>query len=158
MEKKEDAADMVSNAFFKALQNAKNFEARNPNAIKSWIYRIASNEVLLHYRRKKVEQKFYIEKKFLQSISEELKDKNQNIDLLIMGLENLNQDEYELVQMKYFDSLPFKEIALILGKTEESLRISLFRIRKKLATELTKLSHSKGIEIILTIAVLILAL
>lgn len=156
VERQEDAADIVSTTFYKAMKNADKFELRSQNAMKSWIYRIASNEVLLHYRKKKVERKYYVEKQYLQSITDDLEEEKPEMKLLLETLENLSSNEYELVQMKYFDEMSFREIASIVGKSEDGLRVALHRIRKKLATAVVELSRSKGIEILLALAVLLM--
>jgi len=156
VERQEDAADIVSTTFYKAMKNADKFELRSRNAMKSWIFRIASNEVLLHYRKKKVERKYYVEKQYLQSITDDLEEEKPEINLLLETLENLSSNEYELVQMKYFDEMSFREIAAVVGKSEDGLRVALHRIRKKLAGAVVELSRSKGIEILLALAVLLM--
>jgi len=158
IERKEDAADIVSSAFMKAMKNADKFENRHENALKSWIFRIASNEVLLYYRKKKVERKYFVEEKYLQSITEEMEDEKPEMQLMLESLQNIPQADYELIQMKHFDGMSFRDMAEILDKSEESLRVSLHRIRKKLYRATVELSKRKGIEIMLALAVLLMAL
>ena len=156
VERKEDAADILSSAFLKALSNHKKFTKHNSGSLKSWIFKIAANEVLLFYRRKKVEQKYFIEQQYLKNFASEINDEPETIELLKECLESLKYDEYELVHKKYFDNLQFKEIAVITGKSEESLRVGLHRIRKKMNKMILQMARSKGLEIVLTIAVLLL--
>jgi len=156
VERKEDAADIVSTTFYKAMQNAEKFESKSENAMKSWIFKIASNEVFLYYRKKKVERKYYVEKQYLQSITEDMEETKPEMELLLETLENLSQAEYDLVQMKYFDGMSFRDMALMIGKSEEGLRVALHRVRKKLAGAVVELSKSKGIELLLTLAVLLM--
>ena len=151
MERKEDASDIVATAFLKALKNRDKFKKQNPGSLRSWIFKIASNEVLLFYRRKKIERKYFIEKQYLKSAAGDISDTDIGIDMLRESLESLDNSEYELVQMKYFDNLSFKEIAGITGKSEESLRVGLHRIRKKLNKILTRMMHSKGVEVLFSI-------
>jgi RNA polymerase sigma-70 factor (ECF subfamily) len=159
IDRKEDAADIVSSSFQKALENSEQFVSHHDNALLSWIFRIASNEVLLYYRKNKVAQKYFVEQKYLQSFVEEIQDPNDNnTQILMESLEAMPQTEYDLIQMKYFDGLSFRDMAVILDKSEESLRVSLHRIRKKLALAVNKLAHSKGVEILLSLAVLFIIL
>jgi len=151
IERKEDASDIVATAFLKALKNREKFKKQDSGSLKSWIFKIAYNEVLLFYRKKKIERKYFIEKRFLQDLGEEIPDCNVEFDLLHKSLETLKKDEYELVQMKYFDNLPFKEISEITGKSEESLRTALYRIRKNLYKILTRMMHDKGVEVLFSI-------
>ncbi len=159
IDRKEDATDIVSSTFQKALENSEQFTAQHDNALHSWIFRIASNEVLLYYRKKKVAQKYFVEQKYLQSFVEEIQDPNDNnTQILMESLETMPQAEYDLIQMKYFDGLSFRDMAAILDKSEESLRVSLHRSRKKLALAVKELAHSKGVEILLSLAVLFIIL
>ena len=159
IDRKEDATDIVSSTFQKALENSEQFTAQHDNALRSWIFRIASNEVLLYYRKKKVAQKYFVEQKYLQSFVEEIQDPNDsNTQILMESLEAMPQAEYDLIQMKYFDGLSFRDMAAILDKSEESLRVSLHRSRKKLALAVKELAHSKGVEILLSLAVLFIIL
>jgi len=156
IERKEEASDVLSTTFYKAMRNADKFEMRNPGALKSWIFKIASNEVMLYYRKKKVERKYFVEKQYLQTITNDLEEEKPEMSLMLESLENLSSRDYELVQMKYFDEMSFREIAAIVGKSEDGLRVTLHRIRKKLATAVVELSKSKGIEILLALAVLLM--
>ncbi len=155
IERKEDASDIVSLAFLKALQSRDKFKMLHSRALISWIYKIATNEILLFYRRKKVERKYFIEKKFLMKAMDEIYEQPSSVGLLIESLDNLSNKEIDLIQMKYFDYLSFKQMAVIVGKSEESLRVSLHRIRKKLNADILQLSKRKGIEVLLSVAILI---
>ncbi len=154
---KETAADIVGTTFLKALKNSSKFTSRHSGALKSWIFTIASNEVLLHFRSRKVKAKYYVEMEKIKEWGQEENFGEDSVALLVECLEQLPDQDYELIQWKYFDHLSFADIAGITGKTEESLRIALFRIRKKLASTLLNLSKSRGIEILLAITILIFA-
>jgi RNA polymerase sigma-70 factor (ECF subfamily) len=156
MDTKENALDIVSNSFLKALQHQNQFKNLHPNALKSWIYKIITNEILLFYRRKNVERKYYIAEKHLKSASDEIYEEPVAIELLITSLEELPIKEYNLVQMKYFDRLSFKHIAEITGSSEESLRTGMHRIRKKLAGMLVNMANNKGVELLITISILLI--
>jgi RNA polymerase sigma-70 factor, ECF subfamily len=155
---KEIAADLVGTTFLKALKNASKFTSRHSGALKSWIFTIASNEVLLHFRNRKVQSKYYVEMEKIKEWSQEENFGDESVALLIECLEQLPDQEYELIQWKYFDHLSFADIAGITGKSEESLRIALFRIRKKIGSTLLNLSKSRGIDILLTLIILIFSI
>lgn len=155
---KEIAADLVGTTFLKALKNANKFTSRHSGALKSWIFTIASNEVLLYFRNRKVQSKYYVEMEKIKEWSQEENFGDDSVALLIECLEQLPDHEYELIQWKYFDHLSFADIAGITGKSEESLRIALFRIRKKIGSTLLNLSKSRGIEILITLSILIFAI
>ncbi|MBN2746791.1 MAG: sigma-70 family RNA polymerase sigma factor [Bacteroidales bacterium] len=154
---KETAADLVSTTFLKALKNADKFTSRHSGALKSWIFTIANNEVLLHFRKQKVQTKYYVEMEKIKQWSQEENFSDDMMALLIECMEQLPDQEYELIQWKYFDRLSFTDIASITGKTEESLRTALFRIRKKIGTQMITISKSRGLEILLALTILLIA-
>ncbi len=50
LENPQDAEDVLQETFIKAFRGLKNFDGRS--SLSTWIYRIASNEALMHLRRK----------------------------------------------------------------------------------------------------------
>lgn len=154
VENKETAADLTSASFLKAMKKIKSFTYRGIS-ISSWIIRIASNEINLHYRKRQTHNKYFIEQKYLETLNYDL-EVNENSEMLLSYLETLKQDKYELIQMKYFEKMTFKEIAAITNKSEESLRIKLHRLKKQIGEELVKFSRSKGVELVLSLSLLFL--
>lgn len=152
VERKDDAADLASNTFMKAMNAIKTFEYRD-NMFVSWLLRIAYNEVNLFYRSKKVSEKFYVEEKKMAIITTEMKFEEDEPYSLKDALEYLEKDDYDLIQMKYFEGLSFDEISKILGKSEDSLKVKTFRLRAKLKQILLELGKKHGVEILLATAI-----
>ena len=46
-------------------------------------------------------------------------------------INNLDQDQRELIEMRFFDELSFKEIAEILDTTEANAKMKVYRILEK---------------------------
>ena len=59
---------------------------------------------------------------------------------LIKVLDTLEEKDLQLIEMRFFEQKPFKEIAEILDMTESNAKVKTYRILERLKTKLTKLS------------------
>ena len=130
---KEEAEDITHKVFLSAWKNIKNYQDQSV-PFSSWLYRIAKNKVIDHYRVKKTHTP-------LDSIQDSLHS-DYNLELATeeaLDLENvrsaikeLNQDQQDVLIMRFIEDLPIKEVAIALGKTESSVKLIQLRAIKKL--------------------------
>jgi RNA polymerase sigma factor (sigma-70 family) len=129
----EDADDVLQNTFIKIFRHLDSFE--NRSELYTWMYKIASNEVINHLKRQK------------RSRSEELggsdlrqADAYLNTDELVDTLEGIVQKLPERQQMvfrmRYYDELSYKEMATLLQLTEGALKASFHHAVKKIEEEI----------------------
>ncbi|MFD2446488.1 RNA polymerase sigma factor [Bacillus sp. CGMCC 1.16607] len=125
-----DAEDIVSETFRKAYVKVGTLnEGANK---KAWLMTIARNTVIDYYRKKKNvfvgdEMEFYFE----PLPFEDPFDQSSELDCLKKSLTNLSKEDLEITNLRYFANMRFKDIAILLKKTEESLRVKSSRITKK---------------------------
>lgn len=134
---KETAEDLTSQTFIKALEKIKTF---NPDigTFSAWIYRIARNKTIDYYRTKKSE----IDISNVWGLSSgqnmgrnlEVKEKLEEV---AKYLKNINQQQREIITMRVWDNLSYKEISEITGKNEASCRMVFSRAIKELRKEIT---------------------
>ena len=100
----------------------------------SWLYRIASNEVNMHFRAEsKVVEVEILEKDVVHLLDEiEEADAQERQDLVIEALNELPLQQTELIEMRFFEKRSFKEIGSILGITEGNAKIKVYRALDKL--------------------------
>lgn len=125
------AEDLVSEIFVKALKNYHKFD---PNISQSaWIYRIAHNHLANHFRDQKkevdLEDVQYTlvgedGRKTFQTREDEVK--------LYGALDSLTPDDRRLVTMKYLEGYSYKEMASIVEKKSDALKVATHRAMKKL--------------------------
>ena len=139
----EDAEDVVQETFVTAYEHLDDY-AQEKASLKTWLYRIAYHEALYHLRRRKRLQEIHIVVD--EDIPDELPD-TTTAEQLDQAIQELPPEEQMLLQLYYFDQRPLKEIAYIMGTTNDSLnrevsRLSsqLHRIRQRLRTILTRLN------------------
>ncbi len=129
------AADLCSQTFFKALSNIRRYEWRG-NSLAPWLYQIASNELRKHFRDKK--PIYVIEQDLIES-SEELGDKWGHLietNKLTELLDRLNDQEIQLIELKFFEELTFDEIALIMDMKLSAVKMKLYRLLNKMRKNL----------------------
>lgn len=137
---KETAEDIVSNVFLKGLENIKNFDAAK-GTFSAWLYAIARNTVIDHYRAKKTHVN--IEDVWDLGESEDFAGAIDNKDTLFKVkkyLEKLEPAQREIVIMRVWQEMSYEEIAEALGKSVESCRMSFSRTMAKLRAEMPLLT------------------
>jgi len=139
----DDAADVTAQVFVKALQNLNRYEDKGlPFA--SWLYRIALNEVNQFFRNN-AKRSLTISTdsgSAIQLVAEiaEAQDEcadEQQLQRMYAAMQRLAPDEVQLIQMRYFDKIPFKEVADILGISENNAKVRAFRLLQKLKKYMT---------------------
>lgn len=129
---KEISADIVSNVFFKALQNINKFKFKG-QSIYSWLYRIALNECNEHFRKKGSKRVIILDHEHYEILTEEMAIFDDNhLEVLKLGLSRLKEAELQIIELRFFESLSFKDIADVLEITEGNSKVKLYRAIEKL--------------------------
>ena len=132
---KETAEDLVSQTFFKALQGIKDFDS-GTGKFSSWLYRIAKNCVIDYYRTRKSEVDIYdiwdlAGKQDIKRDSE-IKDKLEQVKKY---LKNMSGEQRDIILMRTWGDMPYKEIAEAIGKNEDNCKMIFSRAINKLRKE-----------------------
>ena len=132
---KQIAEDLTSLTFTKALENIKAYD-ENKGEFSAWIYRIARNALIDHYRAHRptsnIEDAWEVK---TESNLESDLDAQTKLEEVREYLDQLNSEHRELVVMRVWDNLSYSEIASITGKTEAALKMSMSRILSKLRSQ-----------------------
>ena len=132
---KETAEDLTSITFTKAYQKIGSFSGSKGN-FGSWLYRIARNTVIDHYRTHKstsdILEAYDLSDRTNIEIDFDVQDKLRKVQQYLSGL---NPEQRELVIMRVWDGLSYKEISEIMGKSEDALKVSFSRIMAKMKKE-----------------------
>ncbi len=143
---REEALDLSQEAFVRAYRAIDRFE--KGRHFYTWLYQILKNLCVNHYhRRKKRSVNFSdAEEQIGQSLyrshapePDEIFEANETRDKVWQGLHQLKQEDREIIVMKEFDELSYKEIAEILDIPIGSVMSRLYYARQRLAKKLEKL-------------------
>jgi len=127
------AADLTSQVFLKAMQKLPKYEYKGV-PFSAWLYRIASNEVTQYFRDNKKNRVVSLEKTQINDIVEEIDGPNKEElkKAMFSALDQLKEGEIQLIEMRFFEQRPFKEIADILEITESNAKVKTYRTLEKL--------------------------
>ena len=132
-------ADLTQQTFVKAMANISRYENRGVPFV-AWLYRIALNEINLHYRNSTKARTVSIEESVVKNFIEEIDEDYSDIKLQALKQTLSEQDEevVQLIEMRFFEKRSFKELGEILGITESNAKVKVHRILKKLQVVLLK--------------------
>ncbi len=120
---KETAEDLTSVVFTKAYERARQFSG-DKGSFTAWLYQIARNTIIDHYRTHKstedIENAFDMSS--AQSVERDVESVMQ-LEQVQMLLKDLPREAREVVIMRVWDGLSYKEIAEVLGKSEAASKM-----------------------------------
>jgi RNA polymerase sigma-70 factor (ECF subfamily) len=133
MDDKETAFDLTAQVFLKALTNIQRYEYKGvPFA--SWLFRIAHSEVMQLFRDKKNKRAINADIGDMRHICEEVEEPyfEEYLPALQQVIKQLPEEDLQMVEMRFFEKRPFKEIAEILNITENNAKVRMYRILERL--------------------------
>ena len=138
------SGDLCSQVFLKALQKINTYTFQGVPFL-AWLSRIAINEVNQHFRQQQNNRVVSVNDLHLHDLIDDIGTDPEEMELLrrkmLGALENLKGDDMQLIEMRFFEQRSFKEIADILGMTENNAKVKVHRILERLKR---KLSGGKG--------------
>ena len=144
----QDAEDILQETFIKAFRSLKGFDGRS--SLSTWLYRIATNEALMHLRKKRPDM-ISIDQPVETDEGEQ--EPRQIVDWCCIPEDELMTAESRAYLDKAIDSLPetlkvvfllrdieelsTQEVSEVLGLSETAIKTRLSRARMRLREELS---------------------
>jgi len=154
LRRREDVEDIAQQVFVKAYFSIKRFDQRA--AFSTWLYKITVNECWDLLRKKKVRpllyesdlseeqnQQFTAAEK-LESAAQDVSDKleaQQRVEILLQGLDE--RDRMMLI-LKEVEGFAIEEIAEILALNANTVKVRLFRARRRIVSQARKRKDGSG--------------
>ncbi len=133
------AEDLTEETFLKVWQNLKKYK-KGKNPFSSWVFRIAHNLLVDHYRQSKTTE--MIEETIADTKKESNPHHQADLKLTQIRLRKVIRrlpDNYqEVIILKYINELDNKEIAHAIGKSEGAVRTIQFRALERLRSLLSE--------------------
>ncbi len=127
------AQDLTSETFFKSLKSLDRFRWRNI-PFSAWLYRIANNEIINYFRKKKTIPLEKIPEPIANSDpsgeiiqAEKELERHQDFLTLQKKILKLSFKYQEVITLRFFEKKEIKEINEILGKKEGTIKSLLHR-------------------------------
>jgi RNA polymerase sigma-70 factor (ECF subfamily) len=135
-----EAEDLVQEIFLNVYRNIDKIQNQKDSPL-AYFFKVARNLIIDYWRKKKEilidkEEKLASNQDF--DLFETL-EKKERIDLIKKLIKELNEDQQEVVIHKFFNGMSNREIAKLLGKTEEAVRQLQSRALKNLREKLKNL-------------------
>ena len=138
-----DAEDVVSETFRKAYEKRK-FLEREPNP-KAWLLTVARNTAIDHYRKKRgIPVGDHLEFQLMPVPFSDSLERREEQECLKKTLLCLPPEEMEIISIRYFANMRFKEIAAVLQMQENFIRVKSGRIVKKIGLIIKKCLGESG--------------
>lgn len=124
---KETAEDIVADVFYKAMDGLHGYHA-SKGPFSAWIYTIARNAVVDHYRNHRstsnIDDIFDIP---LHERTEERIDAKETLSKIEKYMETLSPRQREIITLRVWDDMSYRDIADIVGGSEESVKMMFLR-------------------------------
>src|SRR3954452_2638630 len=143
------AEDLTQDVFVSALRRMRDTD--RPIAFKPWIYEIAKNACIDQFRRsRRAEEVSYDAEEGLGAADygrlvngdptpDIALDHKQQLDHLRGALGGLSESHHQILVMREFEGLSYREIGEKMGMSRPSVESTLFRARKRLTEEYEEL-------------------
>lgn len=137
VDSKDLAYEITAQVFYAALNNISKFKAQGV-PFGAWLFRIAGNELNQWFRKNKAQRTININEEGINNLKQEVDERSSVLvdKKLFEVLQELEAEELELIDMRFFEDRPFKEICEITGMGESACKMRIYRILEKLKTKL----------------------
>lgn len=129
-----DAEDLTAVIFMKALEALSSYQSRRAG-FAPWLFRIARNAVIDHYRRQRRQTSLEVAEAFATGSDPEGHAIEREVRSELRAMVGcLSDDQRDVVLLRYGADLTYPEIAEALGKQEAAVRMLLHRGLRRLKT------------------------
>src|ERR1700737_4538207 len=140
------AEDLAADVFLNALKAISTYEDRG-HGLTAWLFRIAHNRLIDHYRRSGVQQSTslddYEQSDSIPAYPPFLVDGIDAEEIHIeSAIRSLGNDQRQVIHLRFVEGLTSSEVAIILGKSLASVKI----LQHRALTALKKALGSKVVE------------
>ena len=132
--RREEAEDLTHQVFLQALQHIGEYEDVG-FPFTSWLYRIARNEVIDHYRTKRQAISLDdVAPEYFATLDRAMEDAERRMDVrrVTDALKQLKPEYQDVIIMRFIEDLSPKEIAVALQKSEGAVKLLQHRAVKQL--------------------------
>jgi RNA polymerase sigma-70 factor (ECF subfamily) len=141
VDQEEICGDLTSQVFMKAMLNLHKYKFKGV-PFSAWLYRIAINEVNQYFRESKKQRAISMESANIADMMEEFEEAPQddNVKKMLAALQLLKPEEVQMIELRFFEKLPFRDIAEIYNITENNAKVRMYRLLGKMKKLMQKQS------------------
>ncbi len=138
LKNKEQAEDITSETFLRAIKGIKSFESRKNGGLDIWMYTIERNLIRDFFRKNAGVSILPFEEKWNILLSPPIDDpyitieKNEIDRVVRESISELNERYKLVIEFRFYRGMSMKEVAQRLGVTEANAKVLQFRALRKL--------------------------
>lgn len=130
-----DAQDLTSQTFLAAMENLHRYRGKSPFG--AWLLGIARHKSADHFRQRRPEETIdTVEYPSGDDNPADIVSQQLQMEQVARKLRTLSPDRAEAISLRIFGGLEVAEIALMMGKSEASIRMLVFRGLRDLQEQL----------------------
>jgi len=130
------AEDVLQETFLKVQEQVQSL--RRNASFRSWIFRIARNEAMMHFRKTRLNGRLADDSVWDEETPHEMLVSAERSEIVNRLLESLKHEYREVLVLLVYENMSYAEIASITGATESSVKSRIFRARKAMIEKLKK--------------------
>jgi RNA polymerase sigma-70 factor (ECF subfamily) len=130
-----EAEDITSQTFMAAYEALGRYQERDQ--FSAWLFRIARNKINDYFRRSQREARLEAEEEKLEQ--EDVLGtliRAEELSRIRFIVRHLSEEEQELLRLRYVADLSFVEIADLLGRREDTVKKSVYRLLARLKSQM----------------------
>ncbi|MBC7473927.1 MAG: RNA polymerase sigma factor [Candidatus Sericytochromatia bacterium] len=144
----QETAEDLAQELFLNVWKTKNYSPKAP--FYSWLYKIANNKLVDHYRKNKIEVVSIENNPEVINLNSDDYQKNQEKmiadeeeGLVIKAMQQLNDDQRTILLMSKYQKLAYNDIAKILNCSTETVKVRVFRALKSFIGKFKELDQDE---------------
>ncbi len=142
------AEDITQGVFIKAFQSLPKYR-QSGKPLLSWLFTIARNALTDWYRKNASAPTDFFDPITLASITDAAQlsagpspgSSERGDQILVLAMNELDSELYEIIQLKYVDGWHYRQIATAIGKNESAVRQDVSRALRKLRSKIEDLNY-----------------
>jgi len=134
---KEIAEDVTSAVFLEVARQIRSFKGQTGQDFASWLYAIAANQANAHIRKISRRRRL-LEDAIASTAASNTAGQSNEPDwpMLYTAIRKLKPKHQTIVTLRFFENLPYEQIAGILNISQNTARVTVHRILEKLRNNL----------------------
>ena len=126
---REIAEDVTSTVFLDVARGIRRFDGETLQDFQNWLYAIAANQANAYIRKTSRRRKLLAEAaRSMKSVKSSEQDQEPDWPRLYAAIMKLKPQYQTIVTLRFFENLPYEQIAEILNIKESTLRVTVHRI------------------------------
>lgn len=126
--------ELTQETFYQAIRSIDRFD--NSCSVSTWLCAIAKNQLAVYRRKHPVHTDLQDYTQTAGSAEEDIIASSDRVELM-KKLHGCPEPYREIIYMRVFGDLSFREIGEIMGKTENWARVNFYRGKERLRKEIT---------------------